>query len=549
MHRSVRAAGVLLLAAAAIAAVATAPPSDAEQPAGAQAVVRATPPVPLVELVAQGGVGRLYTADPREVDSATAAGLKRQPGQVGFLDRESFTGSTPLFRLKPSSTASKWLFTASTAERDALLAQKWVYEGVAGYVATQRSTGFVQLRRFTNGQEWRLALEDRTADLIAAGYTLDGPVGYVRQNYVRAGAVYFGMFHTGGHQRIIDRTKEIYGRDNDWWGGVRDFHDGTHYATDNWPDSDFSDLKPAIGYYDDSKPETLEKHITQATTAGLSFFNFYWYWNSKTQTGTVTDAALTAFLAARNKDSIDFTVGLCAHPFDGLSIPQAQFGTVATTLTSRFLNQSNTLRTNDGRKILNICDARGLGDGSTAQIKAFVDTVHQTARSQLGEDVYVMINQAGFDPRQVPAVNADAAYCTTDGPGVEGRSYDGYLAGQRAFYQQGAGAYGRCVMSDFDERPRYPIENADLPTIRWFPDQSVAKFRQAIQNVKNDMATSTRPSTVDNLVYVYAWNEWHEGGFIEPSEHSGCAYLDALHDGLALQGPGCISNPAGTPPS
>lgn len=542
-RNSVRAAGILLLAAAAVTTVLAARPATADAPASTAAVTRTAPPVPLVELVSKSGVGRLYTADPREVTSATAAGLMRQPGQVGFLDRQAAAGQTPLFRLKPSPTADRWLFTASTQERDALVQQNWVYEGVAGYVGTQSKPGLVQLRRFTNGREWRLALEPKTTELLNAGYKLDGPVGYVRPNYIRAGAVYFGMFHAGGHQRIIDRTKEIYGRANDWWGGVRDFHDGTHYATDNWPAGDFTDLKPAIGYYDDSQPATLEKHITQATSAGLSFFNFYWYWDSKAQTGKVTDAALTAFLAARNKDSIDFTIGLCAHPFDGLSIPTAQYGKVADTITTKFLAQPNTLRTNDGRKILNICDARGLGDGSTAQIKSFVDTVHQTARAKLGEDVYVMINQSGFDPKQVPAVAADAAYCTTDGPGVESRSYAGYLTNQRAFYNQAPGAYGRCVLSDFDERPRYPIENADLPTIRWMPDQSVDKFRQAIRAARDDMATSTRPSTVDNLLYVYAWNEWHEGGIIEPSEHSGCNYLDALHVELALDGPGCVSNP------
>jgi len=548
-RNSIRVTGVLLLAAAAVGAVLTAGPVQAEQPAAAAAVTRTAPLVPLVELVSASGVGRLYSADPREVASATAAGLKRQPGQIGFLSREASPGDVPLFRLKPSPTADKWLFTASTQERDALVQQNWVYEGVAGYIATTSAPGLIQLRRFTNGREWRLALESKTAELLAEGYQLDGPAGYVREKYVRAGAVYFGMFHAGGHQRIIDRTKEIYGRDNDWWGGVRDFHDGTPYATDNWPDSDFSDLKPAIGYYDDSQRETLEKHITQATSAGLSFFNFYWYWDSTTQTGKVTDAALTAFLAARNKDSIDFAVGLCAHPFDGLTIPTEQYGKVADVLTTTYLAQPNTLRTNDGRKILNICDARGLGDGSTAQIKSFVDTVRQTAEAKLGEDVYVMINHGGFDPKQVPAAGADAAYCTTDGPAVESRSYDTYLNGQRAFYAQAPGAYGRCVLSDFDERPRYPIEVVDLPAIRWLPDQSVDKFRRAVKAAADDMATSTRPSTVDNLLYIYAWNEWHEGGVIEPSEHSGCDYLDALHDELALTGPGCVSNPAGLPPS
>ncbi len=274
---------LLALSAATVAALLTAGPAQAEQ--------KPPQPAPFVELVSPGGVGRLYTADPRELDAATAAGYRRQPGTTGFIDRAASAGSTPLFRLKPSATASRWLFTASTQERDVLIKQGWINEGTAGYVATQPGAGLVQLRRFTNGSEWRLALEPRTTELLSAGYKLDGPVGYVHQTWIRAGAVYFGMFHTGGHPTIIARTKAIYGRDNDWWGGVRDFHDGTHYATDNWPGEDWSNLKPSIGYYDDSQPATLEKHITQATSAGLSFFNFYYYWDSKKQRQDLTDQA------------------------------------------------------------------------------------------------------------------------------------------------------------------------------------------------------------------------------------------------------------------
>lgn len=501
-------------------------------------------PVPLVELVAASGQGRLYTADSAEAVRAAATGMRRTPGQVGFLRLQAFEGSTPMYRLKPTANATRWLFSASTAERDRLRSQGWVYEGVAGHLSTTPGEGLVRLMRFTNGREWRLAPEARTQELRDAGYTLDGPLGYIHQDWARVGAVYFGMFNINGHQRIIQRTEEEYGRAGDWWGGVRDFRDGHANATNNWPNEDFSYLQPAIGYYDDSEPETLEKHIDQATSAGLSFFNFYWYWDASSQREKVTGAALDAFLRAANKDTIDFSIGVCAHPFDNLRIPPEQFGTVASLLVSRYLSEDNTLRTNDGRKILNICDARGLGDGSNAQISRFITTVRNAARQQLGEDIYVMINQAGFDPRQVPAASGDAAYCTTDGPAIVSRSYQRYLDGQRAYYDQAPEAYGRCVLSDFDERPRYPIETTDLNAIRWMPDHTLGRFRQAVRNARADMAASTRPPVVDNLLYVYAWNEWHEGGVIEPNARDGCAYLDILRTELNLtQGSGCVAVP------
>jgi hypothetical protein len=65
--------------------------------------------------------------------------------------------------------------------------------------------------------------------------------------------------------------------------------------------------------------------------------------------------------------------------------------------------------------------------------------------------------------------------------------------------------------------------------------------------VRADIADSTRPPMIDNFVIVYAWNEWHEGGFVEPNVRDGCAYLDLLHDGLGLTGDGCVPNPAVPP--
>ena len=146
-HRTMaRASGVLALVAAIVAST-MAPAGAAEQ----------DEPAPFVELVAASGQGRLYTADPVEVRNAPSFGLRRVPGQIGFLRRRPFNGSTPLYRLKPSASATAWLFTASATERDRLIAQRWVYEGVAGHISTGSGPGLVRLWRFTNGREWRLA--------------------------------------------------------------------------------------------------------------------------------------------------------------------------------------------------------------------------------------------------------------------------------------------------------------------------------------------------------------------------------------------------------
>lgn len=505
---------------------------------------QAAEPMPLQELTADGG-GRVYTLDLDEARTLSEEeGMTRTPRQVAFVPRGEFQGSQPLYRLRETEDVTATLVTADAEERRRLVADGWVEDGVIGHLSTENGPGRQRLLRFSDGGEWRLAPASRRAELVDAGYQVDGSLGYAWTRNVRAGALYFGMFNDVGGSDIAAATERYFGREGDWWGGVRDYRDGTHYATDNWPDADFSHLKPSIGYYDDSDPATLEKHITQAIESGLSFFDFYWYWDSEQKQENVTRKGLNAFLRAENRDRIDFTVGVCAHPWGGLGIPADQFDDVADVLVDKYLSLDNALRTNDGRRILNICDARGIGDGSTDRLAEFTQAVRDRAQSQLGERIYIMINQGSLDPSQVPAAGGDAAYCTTDGPGVESESYEQYLKGQRGNYDAAQGAYGRCVLTNFDERPRYPVSIPKLEEIRWMPDQTLAGYRQALRTAVTAMDESERPPEVDNLLFLYAWNEWHEGGVLEPNVAEGCAYLDATREELGLtSGSGCVADP------
>lgn len=512
-------------------------------PAGEVKARHDAEPMPLVELVGGGGVGRLYTTDLDEARSAAAGGMRRESQVVGYLPIGGAIGeSRALYRLKPSATATRWLLTSSPEERDSLVAQGWTYEGVLGHVYTARGEGMAQLQRFSNGREWRVALESRHDELLAAGYRFDGGLGYVYPSWVRAGAVMFPMWHEGGHSKE-SRCEQIYGR-LDVWCGVRDFYDGHPLGTDTWPDADFSWLRPSIGYYDDADPQTWERHVANATSAGLSFFNFYWYWDSVGQVEYSSDVGLAAFLQAPNQTDVDFMVTVCAHSYRPLEIPVAQYEQAASTIVEKYLSQPNALRTNDGTKIVGICDPRGLGDGTTADIAAFVARLRTEAREQLGEDIYISMSHPALRGTDVPAVGADGAHCTTDSAGIESQSFSRYLSGQRAFYAQVPAntELMRCVLSGFDERTRYPVQKPDVNTVRYFRDYQKEDFVPAVANLRADMQQAPRFPNVDNFAMVFAWNEWDEGASIEPNERDGCYFLDTLRSGLGLRhGEGCVA--------
>jgi hypothetical protein len=523
-------------------------------PAGAsttQTAAAASPPadpLPLLEMTTGAGV-HFYTLSRSEADAAvTRYGFRLWPTRTGYLRQASFDGSQPLYRLAKIGSAG-WLVTASIGERDQLVASgRFRYEGVLGHAAARAQPATALLSRFSNGNEWRLALEAPYGDpagLLAAGYRRDGPLGYVHPQWMRAGALYFGTWDADAHPSILRGGRTFYHRDyDDWWAGVRDYSGQDPSVPPYkgvWPDADFTDRKPAIGFYDDAQTATVEKHISQASSAGLDYFAFYWYWNPNRR-GEVHNLGLESFLRAGNRGAMDFALTLCAHGWDNgaLKIPTEQFGAVSTRLATTYLNQPNYLRANDGRRIVWLCDTRGIGSGSPTDVRAFVDTLRATTRAQLGAELLVLAHQdLGL---RLDAVGADGDYCAAPYAAVANRSYASYVRGQRAGFARGSGTFVRCVMSNFDERPRYPIAKADASKVLYFPDQTFDLFTEAVRNVATDMANSTRTSVVDNFALFYAWNEWREGGYIEPNARDGCRYLDIVRTELKLTtGAGCAA--------
>jgi hypothetical protein len=80
--------------------------------------------------------------------------------------------------------------------------------------------------------------------------------------------------------------------------------------------------------------------------------------------------------------------------------------------------------------------------------------------------------------------------------------------------------------------------------VRYASDWNFSLYTESVDNALTDIRQSPRISPVDNFVLVYAWNEWEEGGHIEPNVRDGCEYLDILQQHLSLPGSGCVPGPS-----
>ena len=171
-------------AALAIAAVPTINAwADDAEPASAGHWCDTDKPQPLYELVAADGTGRLYTLNKDEAKSAADKhNMKLEADPVAYLPCREFAESITLERLKPGNEADKWLLARTDNDEAAQLEEKgWINEGVTGFTYRDPK-GKIELNRFTNGKEWRIAPEAETEALADAGYQVDGPLGYAYED-------------------------------------------------------------------------------------------------------------------------------------------------------------------------------------------------------------------------------------------------------------------------------------------------------------------------------------------------------------------------------
>jgi hypothetical protein len=498
-------------------------------------------PQPLRELYTQIGYGYLYTTSWSEVQSAQHQfGLTLSAQRpFGYVFAHPAPDTTPVWRLKQKSTGF-WLMSVSQAEVNALTGSgQFTLEGLTGYIYTIAEFGAQPVNRYTNGHGWRLAYQSQDGAMTAAGYHSDGLAGYLLPSYDKVGAYYFGAYDKDTDPYFLKAVQQVYGRYPDWWGGVRDFSGDDPSVPQNaqgWTEVDWSYLEPTIGYYDDSQPSVPQQQISEATAHGLSYFAFYAYWNNAT-VAPQYDVALKAFLAAPNSNTMQFMITPCITPNTGdpehLDVPLSQIRAAATAFAA-YTTKPNYLTSQDGRPMMFLCDTRGVGSGDVADQNAFITALQQATQADTGKQPY-LLNQSDWQPVSVSRqLIGDGYTCINIGKPVVDGSYQEYVNTLGGYFTafDAIKPTMRCAMSGFDERPRttlyFPAGQA-----RYFRDSSKDQFPAAMSATLASMA-SQPASPVDNYLTIYAWNEWAEGGIIEPNVRDQDYYLNIIKNTFRL---------------
>lgn len=493
-----------------------------------------------------------WTTDVRG-ESASRLGYVSE-GPVFYVSEvQSARFSVPIQRLR---TAAGHIYTIDRAVYQRLLANGASEEGILGYIAPvpigscgiplhEWSRPSDELRFLTTNMAEQAAIEAQgfSHHTVAGNVASFGPRSGASP--YRVGIYYFGMFS----RDAIDDALSIQQPDGSWklawpltnvdffgppptdpwWMGIRNFHE--HDCTPANPTTappelaqycslDWSYLKPALGWYDLRDKRIVEAHIRQASQYGISFFTFYWFWD-KYRSNEVLHSALDNFVAARNSNEMSFSLAICEHG-GHLVIPDAEQARMAAKLiVSKYVSRPNFLRTRAGSPILSLCDTSGI---SSEALSTFLETLRIETHALPGGHWPVLL---AFNPEIEALVEGGA--CLTHSPGAETYHASAVRAADWLIRRKQGKPLMPCFFQMWDDRPRMGMKTTNFS---YYTDFTADYFAEGLNNVKTWM--DSKDDELSHVLTLYAWNEWHEGGRIEPNVRDQTLYLRIISDAFQL---------------
>jgi hypothetical protein len=202
------------------------------------------------------------------------------------------------------------------------------------------------------------------------------------------------------------------------------------------------------------------------------------------------------------------------------------------------------LRLPDGRPVFVIGDVRNIRDagggkcGTTqcfvAATDRFIAELKRASIAKIGVAPFVQMQPGpGWDTMK----EADGATCLL--PPVEvggGTPYPRLADSVFAPWVRPGKPLSPCMMENFDERPRQDVQIAERSAVRYFVGKTDALFRNNLLVAKrfSDASFAQGQGPASRIIYLYAWNEWHEGGILEPNATTGAHDLNIVSEVFQL---------------
>lgn len=302
---------------------------------------------------------------------------------------------------------------------------------------------------------------------------------------------------------------------------------------------------PLWGYLDESDPRTSQKQIDAAADHGVDVFIYDWYWDfAGTGTGPFLQNALEkGFLHAPNRDRLKFALMWANHR----EVDRPTWETITDYIIEKYFSQPNYW-TIDGGYYFSIYELhtfiKGLGGRQEA-----IDAIAAFRKKAEAKGYPLHLNlvewglqspeQIGGEPNETAkafGVDSVTSYVWIHNFVPKAPLYapysqwrEGALPWWQTLTERFEMPYhpnvsmGWDSSGRFDPNKEYVAEDGYFCTI--MSENTPAQFEISLQKVKEFLDQSPMKH---KIFTIYAWNEWTEGGYLEPDSINKLGYLEAI---------------------
>lgn len=318
---------------------------------------------------------------------------------------------------------------------------------------------------------------------------------------------------------------------------------------------------PLWGYEDESLPEAMEKKISAAADNGVDGFIFDWYWFE--DGGYRLRCIDEGFLGAKNCNDVKFGIMWCNHD-PAYVHPASKFFPHPVLLSGdltigalikgtdycikNYMCRPNYLRNSKGE--LYFCfymmDRLLKNLGGKEGLKCFIrDFRRRVSEAGLGElDISAIFESAlkmGTDPESANklAIELGIDSFTTHGRYIDDSlpfphsDYEKCIAGDIANFEiktnKAKLPYNINISCGFDSSPRTVQSDIHGQHGSFFSriiNNSTPELFEKCCRAARDFAYSGKMT--GEYITIYSWNEWTEGGYLEPDTDYGYGFLEAI---------------------
>jgi hypothetical protein len=309
---------------------------------------------------------------------------------------------------------------------------------------------------------------------------------------------------------------------------------------------------PLWGYEPDDDPKVMERWIDAATDHGINIFIFDWYWFDD---GPFLESSLNnGFLKAKNNEKMDFYIMWANHNvrqnywnvhkykddrsllWDG-AVDLENFKIIVSRVIGQYFSKPNYFKI-DGKPVFSLFSINNFirGLGGLEQARMAIDHFREETKKAGFPGLHVQTVVFG-NPNEDILKNIDELTSNSvtrynwGGPHPEDYVRWGVEAMEKRGQWDGALdiPFFPNASIGWDDSPRFPHQTKeDIVHL----NNTAEAFASFLQKAKDYCREHPKEP---NLITIFSWNEWIEGGYLLPDVKYGYSYLEAVRETMSRE--------------